>query len=245
MGRKNNQRANLNASREFPPEFGARHPVVFDRQIVNFFGDLDQAWSQILPEREIYEPLQVNHELAEPALSARAEPVIHYRPQFRLYDDRDKIGMTVLEKRLSAEHARRKRLRWNRNDVGRIRGRIEDEIGRLDLPEGPIEAQLTGIVRVGDPASRAGERKLAAIVDQESPVAELLVREHEITVNGLGVALKGFRYPYSDYVPKMTLGRLYKEVTPPDIDSCVQAVNELLPLRVQLGSLQFFAQQEI
>lgn len=229
-----NQRNQLGGRRDFQPEFGARHPVVFDTTIRRLFGDLDYAWSQILPER----------------IEADDAGREHYRPQFHLYDDRDQIGMTVMERRLSAEHARNKRLRWNPNDVGRTKGRIEDEIGRLGIDhlitsQGTVAVDLTDVLRVGNASGKNGERKLAAIVDQSSPAAELLVREHEIVVEGLGIALKGFRYPYSEYVPKLTLGRIFKEVPPRQLDACVEAAQALLPATIEIEPLRFFAHQEL
>lgn len=224
-----NQRNRLSGRRDFQPEFGARHPVVFDRAVRLLFGDLDNAWSKIVPEYE------------ETDESGR----VHYRPQYHLYDDRDQMGMTVMERRLSAEHARNRRLRWNINDVGRTKGRIEDEIGRLGLSAGPVTATLTDIIRVGNASGKAGERKLAAVVDQASPVAEFLVREHEIVVNGLGVALKGFQYPYSEYIPKLTLGRIFREVHPRQLDACVEAAQQLLPAQVTLDPITFYAHQEL
>jgi hypothetical protein len=222
-------RPNTKGRKEFLPEFGARHPVKFDNVVLDFFGDLDFRWGKIIPERVV-----VDDHMNE-----------HYRRQYTLYDDRDKIGMTVMEKRLSAEHARHKRLKWNANDVGRVTGRIEDEIARLGMPEGDFDVELTNIVRVGDATGRAGERKLAAIVDQHSRAAEFMVREHEIVSNGLGVALKGFKYPYSEYIPKFTVGRLFKEVAPASIDECIEAAQGLLPITVTVAPVSFFARQEV
>lgn len=227
--RPNHQRSDLQKRREAPPEFGARHPVILTNALVNFFGDLDNAWSAVLPEREVVDELDK----------------VHHRPLYRLYDDRERLGITVMEKRLAAEHARNKRLRWNPNDVGRLRGQIENEIGRLGLTNRPFEVELTDVIRVGNPGGKAGERKVATIIDQSSREAELMVREHEIVATGLGVNLRGFQYPYQDYVPHLTVGRVFKEAPHAGVDACVEAVKALLPITVRAEPLTFYAHQEL
>lgn len=224
-----NARDNLRSSRAYPAEFGARHPIVYTPEVSYFFGDLGSAWNSIIPEHEVAD----NY----------ARP--HLKQQFRVFEDPERVGVTVLEKRLTAAQARRKRIYWNPNDVGRIQGRLENQIAHLGFPDGGIEAQLTQIIRVGDADRRTGGRKLAAIVDQESRQAELLVSEHELIVQWLGKNLESFTYPYNDYVPKVTLGRIFKEVPPEKLDACVTAAQALLPITVQIDPVVFFAQQQV
>jgi len=230
-------RANLKG-RTYPAEFGARHPVVYNSLLQYFFSDLDRAWADIIPEREVTDQ--------------HLRP--HWHSQFRLYEDPSRVGMTVLEKRLSAEHARRKRIQWNKHDVARLKNEIQTEIDRLEFDDGEthligsngfMNVELTTIVRVGDADRRGGGRKVAAIVNQSSRCAELFVQEHEIITKGLGLNLRGFRYPYEEYVPKMTMGRVFKEVGPDKLDACIHAAQNLLPIVVAVEPLQFFAQQEI
>ena len=154
--------------------------------MADFFNQLDERWGAILPERD-----RASARLAGLAVS-----------RFALYDDPDKVGMTVLERRLSAETAKRHRLEWNANDVGRLKGQIEDEIGRLSLPSPPWEMTLTTAIRVGDADRRSAGGKFALVAEVEDKAAGMLASEHEIVVNGLGGVFKGFVYPYDELSPR-------------------------------------------
>lgn len=223
-------RANLPGRRSYPASFGARHPIRWDGPVRFFFSDVDRALADIIPEQEIVDQ----------------KGKAHYPSQFRIYDDPAKLGMTVLERGVSAEHSRRHHLEWTANDVGRIVGRITDQLGVLGLPEYPVEVTLTNTVRVGSIDKRTGTgRKLAVIVDQETDAAEFLVREHEIIMAGLGTGLRKFKYPYDEFVPKMTIGYIHREVEHEKLNQCVAAVNQLLPLVVQLEPVQFYSQQQV
>lgn len=205
--------------------FGARHPISY-RHVRDYLNDLDSAWADILPGRETTD-LWANARVHE---------------QFRIYNDPDKIGLTVLEKRLSAEHSRRHRITWQPHDIGRIRGRMADAIARLGLSEDDLKVTLSHAERVGDPRNPG---KIALLPEAGERASGFLIAEHEIIVNGLGGVLKGFRYPYDDYTPKLTVGRVFRDVEPDRVDACVQAAQSLLPLTVQLEPIVFFADQQL
>jgi hypothetical protein len=61
----------------------------------------------------------------------------------------------------------------------------------------------------------------------------------------LSHALKIFKFPSDEYVPHMTLGRVFKEASAPDVDRCIVAAQNLLPLTVAIEPIHFFAHQEL
>lgn len=193
---------------------------------------MDLRWAAILPERD---PLDAE-------LTGLPEN------KFVIYDDSEKIGVTVLERRLSAEHARRNRLRWNTNDIGRIRGQIADTIGYLGITTDDLTMSLTAAVRVGDADKRSNSGKFALVPEATDPAAALLVQEHELVVEGLSGVFAKFRYPYSDYVPKLTVGRIYRGAEPEQVNACAAQLTEMLeerPLTISLDPVVFFAHQEL
>lgn len=232
MGKVLGPRSDVKGRRHFQAGFGARHPVVYDDKVGAFFSELNRRLSQILPERG-----QITCELT-------GLP----EDKFKLYNDPEKIGVTVLERRLSAEHARRRRLQWTANDIGRVRSRIADEIARLDMTEDELRLTLSGVVRVGDADRRSRGGKLALVPEGAQRAAGFLAAEHEIVVNGLGGVFKDFRYPYNDYTPKLTVGRVYRSAEPFQVDACAEALAEMVeeqPLTVSLEDVVFFAHQEL
>ncbi len=232
MGRSIGPRSDLRGRRHFQAGFGARHPVINDEQVGAFFYELDRRWAGILPERE---PLTCE-------LTGLPEN------RFKLYNDPEKIGITVLERRLSAEHARRHRLQWNANDIGRVRGHIEDEIARLDMAADELQLTLSAAVRVGDADRRSRGGKFALVPEGHQKVAGFLAAEHEIVVNGLSGVFGDFRYPYDEYTPKLTVGRIYRGAEPAQVEACAGELHDLLaeqPLTVGLEDVVFFAHQEL
>jgi len=108
----------------------------------------------------------------------------------------------------------------------------------------PIPVKFTDIVRVGD-ADDEQSRKLALVVDQASKVSELLVSEHEIVMNGLGRELVGLRYPYDDFIPKLTIGGMDRHRVPSErINEAVEVLKTLLPLDAEIEPILFTSHQE-
>ena len=239
MGRKNTQRSSLRHERSFYPEFGARHIATDCDTLAFFFDDMKHALRNILPSVAVFD-----ERTGEPKFDSFGEP--RTKDLFRLYDHVDKTGISVLERRLASDYAKKHRIRWTKQDVGRIRGRIQDEIGRLDLADRNLTINFSNVVRVGD-ADAEGEnaRKLALIPDQATDEAEFLVREHAICVDGISTSLSRFRYPYSTYIPHMTLGRIFRDVPKESMNEVVESVQELLPIEVELNPIKFTLQQEI
>jgi len=225
-------RSNLPAKRTYKPIFGARHPIVYNDTVDNFHADIENAFHEILPLRA--EDIKI-------ASNGKAE---FPRVPFRIYNEPRRVAITVLERNLSRDYAESRNIRWNANDIGRIRGEIENELARLALSGQKLGVNLTEAIRLGE-AEHNGAAKLGVIIDQESPVSELLIAEHEVIFGGLGRNLKKFKYPWSSYIPHMTVVRVRSEVDIPERNQMVAAVNRLLPIPVELEPIKFFAEQEI
>lgn len=226
--------------REQQIQFGVRHPVKYtefdptpgsERSLEEFFYFQDKKWRKItLTELVIGDQLRENPQR-----------------QFVVYNDPEKLGMTVMENRIIQKFAKSRRLRWNSNDRGRLGQDLRDSIAGLDQParnkDGLIEVMLTDVMRVGAPNAREEGRKIALIADQSSPEAEYMLQEHELVTEALGNYL-GFEYPYEEYLPKFTIGKVIRSATEKHVGDCVRAVRELLPLTVQLEPVLFFSGEE-
>lgn len=241
MPNNNTVRSSLPVTREFAPEFGADHPIDNSRDLVNFFRKLDRAWSGVLPKHNEDMLVVVSNELVtgaeDPLEDETDDAILSY---YRVYDDPDHLSLTVVDRRLSKMYAKKRRIRWNTTDAGRIKTQIYNEVGRLNIAS-PLEVNLAHVIRLADADNKPGQRRLGLMVEQNSTEAELLVREHEIVMNGLGERLKDFRYPNETFVPSVTIGRFDRDVKPEELDDCVALTQELLPIKVQLKPLRLFA----
>jgi hypothetical protein len=244
VGRFYTPRSELRDRRQNVAGLGARHPIVADERVDAFFWALDERWAQILPERE---PV-------DRALTGLPEK------RFRLYDDPEKMGVTVLERRIVTKFAERRRRHWTPNDIGRTRLEIANELGRLGAGDDIIDITFTGYTRVGedDQSNKRGakfalvtQEGQSALLDQpevgldgdEHDPYSLLVAEHNIMVEGLTGVFHDFRYPYPQYVPKMTVGRVYRDARPAQVEACEEQLAELLkeqPLTVSLEPVVLF-----
>lgn len=240
---KNGQRAARGGYRgkpSFTAELGARHPIFFEDndKLDQFFGLLGSKIRKIVPD--------IHETVPDPNDPEQLQEKI--TPRHVLYSARDKIGMTVMEKRITRRYSKRNRLHWNKSDVGRLRQEIGNRLDHLEIvtdDEGTIPVPLKTVVQAGDGSSNNQGRKLAAIVDPTSRAAEFLLQEHEIIVDCLAGSLRDFEYPYDDYVPKMTVGRIDRVASPEQMERCVMAAQSLLPVTVHLQPIKFFAYQEI
>lgn len=226
---QNRQRSNLRSEAQIRPELGARHPLVVDDDFEFFLTDMEHVLGEVIPDID--------------TCDSRGRSKTKRR--FRVYDDPDKLGVSVLERRLPAKHANKHRLRWTQQDVARVKNDIGSELGRLELTDRiPLRVSLSNVIRLGD-ADENDARKIGLMVDQETTEAEFLVREHEITVNGIATSLDRFRYPYSTYVPHLSVGRIFRDVPTPQVNEAIAAMNALLPMTVELKPLIFISSQQI
>ncbi|MET1033504.1 MAG: hypothetical protein ABWX94_03315 [Candidatus Saccharimonadales bacterium] len=235
MGRNiNNARSGLQGRRKFQASFGARHPIVTpDKKVSAFFNALDEAWADLLPERDEAERRERNLSIS----------------RFTLYDglvDERRLGITVLERRVSLRYSRQRRLAWTPQDVGRIRGEIEDELDRQGIAQyQTIPLTLSGVSVVGDAYTR-GTAKFALIPEAADQTADLLAREHEIVVNGLRGTMRNLVDAYDEYLPHLTVGKLHRGALRPELQECANALTGLLaasPLVVDLAPLTFTTEQ--
>lgn len=232
MPRRNGPRSSLHSTRATQPEFGARHPITYTDRIDGFFAELFLALDEVVPTG-----VNVDRHGNE-----------RYKHQFRMYDDPKRVGVKVLERRLPRSYAQKQRVKWTQNDAGRIRGEIQNEIARLDLADTALEATFTNVVRLGDADESPNARKLGLILDQKSELSEFLAEEHAIVINGISGSLKRFHYPYDSFVPHWTVARIArmrgKEGTE-GLVNAVGAIQDLLPITVQLEPIDLYSQQNL
>lgn len=191
MGRKHanaQPRGHLRDDRRFIPELGAAHSIVYSEAYEDFLDSIKAGLSIALPD------IVTHDDFGRETNSRKA---------FRIYDDPNRANIRVLERRLSAAHARRHRVTWTKQDVGRIKGLINDRIHEYDLGNiHELPARFSSVMRLGDADEAAGGgRVLGLVLEQGTSVAQFLADEHEIVVNGIATSLARFRYPYSTYVP--------------------------------------------
>lgn len=231
MARNNARpRSALPNQRLVTPEFGARHPIVYSEDVDFFFGDIITAFSQVIPTKEYFD----DH-----------GNVTKTKRLYRAYDDNRRIGISVLERRLPRSYAQKQRIKWTKNDIGRITGQIQNELARLDMAGQTIEATFTQVMRLGDIDEGPNARKLGLVVDQKSNLSELLVREHELVVGGISGSLKRFRYPYDTFIPHWTVARIHQEAGTEAIAKAVDALQHLLPLTVEVSPIEMYSHQDI
>lgn len=234
MGKGNGvPRSTLKSEKTTHPELGARHPLVETDELEFFFADL----TDIVLENHISKRITQDRKGRD-----------RVKRRFRVYDDPDRLGISILERRLSRRYGQKHRLQWTRQDVGRIRGEIENTIGRMELGGLPLKASMTEVVRLGSiDASEEQDpgRKLALIVDQSSPVAEFLVAEHEAAIDGIQTSLSRFRYPYSSFIPHLTVASIDRSVPDEEIGKSIKGIRHLLPLEIEMHPIKFTSHQEL
>jgi hypothetical protein len=205
MSRSPHIRGDLHSTKLIQPEFGARHAISYTEEIDDFFHEMNTQLTEIVTteptlrlvpelsndasegkldidalEAEVDYLLSDDRDIEEPLTTAPTRQ----KRLFRVYDDPKRVGISVLERRLPRAYAQRNRVKWTRNDVGRIQGEIKNELARMELAGRPLEATFTGAVRLGD-ADENKARKIGLILDQENEISEFITREHEIVIDVL------------------------------------------------------------
>ncbi len=229
MGRHGQSKSQLPYRREAIPELRASHRLIDAPELDVFFGELQRKLPDVIEEAK--ERGRGGREIS--------------RPQFRLYSDPEKSDITILERRLTRQHARKNRIRWNANDVGRITGEIDNAIGRLGLGGRQLSVEFTKVVRLGNPSSNQDGRKLGLLPEQESAEAGFFIEEHELAMDALTGNLRKFKYPYSTFIPHWTFGKVFKTVPEKQIGDAIKIINKQLPLTVDVEPIRFSACQEV
>jgi hypothetical protein len=220
--------------RPYQPALGISHPIRNDGRVVTgLLSDVDQVLALILPDRVV----DVDDDL---------RPVT--RAQYTMYDKHTNLekGMTVVEGRHLHNLRERARALKTPNDVGRLKGKLEDAIGRIGVQPEIIEVTLTDIARFGLKDENGCARKIVATVDPNCEGGELLREEHRRAVETLEYHLPEFEYPHDPekYVPHLSIANLGKRVPGARIENCVSAVRDLLPVTIPLGAISVFEPRE-
>lgn len=218
-------RSSLPSSRQRLIEFGARHPIEYDEKLDEFFSYMHTALG-----------MAINPDIDGKTPNKRF---------FRIYDDPDRAGISIIERRLSRQQAQRGNVSWTNSDAGRIRQEIQNEIERCDLGGRTLNLTFTDVVRVGDADDKRKARKIALLPDPESAEAEFLLAEHEIAIEGIKGPLASLRYPYDEFLPHWTVSRIHQEAGHDAMSKGIQAVRHLLPLTVQLQPVEFFVGERL
>lgn len=226
MSKKPLPRSTLSSTKSVSPELGARHPIVYNQSVDDFFDFLEPMLAHDIS-------------LKVPSSDMSESEMIKRKRLFRLYDDPSRLGISILERRLPRAYSQTNRIQWNKNDVGRMRGQIQDKLTRLELPNQLPEVTFTTAVRLGNPDVGDRNRKIALIPDQESEISEFFLEEHEICMDGLAGSMRRFKHPYSSFIPHLTVCRVHKESGPLGMRAGVHAVQKLLPVTFQIEQIQF------
>jgi len=239
--RPNQIRSQLYSDRTFQPVLGARHKVIESEDVEIFFSGLRDNLVNVLPKVSRNLLSHPEQEKLGDELSVRRRE----RHPFLIFDDPDKMAITILEQRLARKHAQRNRVRWNQKDVGRIVGQIQNNLARLDLTGRPLNVRFDNVVRLADADDKNG-RKIALLPEQSSRIAEFFCESHEIAVNGLSGSLSRFKNPYSgSFIPHFTVARIFKEVPSKNLDKSLEVVKNMLPFQVTVEPISFISQQNI
>jgi hypothetical protein len=236
MGRGIHRGPGRSDKREFQAGIGLRYKVAYTDGVRGFFNTADA--------------LLAKEDCAPPRLDTDNWANEREHDQFTLYNNPDKMGLTVVERRLSGSRAERKRQRWNMHDVGRVRGEISDALSELReehgfRPMGSLAMRMTGVIPVGSPpgsGARRQERKFALVPAAEDKTARFLIDAHELVGDILGVEIEGAASMY-EYTPKLTLGRIHNTVPVGQVAACGEALGLLAakaPVTLSLTDQQIF-----
>ena len=248
MGRRNQQqygrrRADTQTTRSRAPEFGARHRVVWD--------DSDETLTDFFAHtRYILDGVDGKEGIVPRHTEGNRYGKALMRPAFHLHEDPDKAWITIMERRLPQRHRARKKLDWTSKDIGRMKQDIANETSRLELSRFTLSVTMSNVVQLGQGSRTSSGRVLGLIPDQASCETQLFVAENEIvtrlTTGGENDERAGpmaeAAQTESNFIPHMTILRLYKEVSPRDTSRSIEAIQNLLPLTVQVEPLSMYSE---
>ena len=240
MPRHHQPRNQLPSKRDMTPQLGARRPLEICDNLDIFYTNAETAIR--LAVENSANKYSIDRPLKELGV--------------RLYDDIDakssqRPALKIFERRFALKHGQKYRISWTRQDIGRIKGNIQEDIDHLEkpndyLPDGSLKVIFSEIIRLGDgEASKDGKRKFGMIADQATTAAEYLVKEHETVFNGIQTAMSRFVYPYSEYVPQVTLGTFSNDVSNERKNEVIGALQKLLPFSCVLEPIKFYSEQDI
>ncbi|HYH74915.1 MAG TPA: hypothetical protein VD735_03055 [Candidatus Saccharimonadales bacterium] len=239
MGQNAYKAAGLKPNRrEFQAGIGVRFQVARTDQVRGFFRAADRELAQEGRAPTHVIPNNHGHE--------------RERDQFTLYDDYDRMGITVIERRATGARAKKApsgRRNWNMHDVGRVRSEVGDVLADLrqayELPLGSLTMQLTNMVTVGSPSGRRedrGDRKFALVPPPDDTTAAFLAEANEAVGTILDNRLGQTDTPY-EYTPKLTIARIHNTVPLKQAAACGDALGAIIakqPLTIMLTDQHIF-----
>jgi len=86
MSRRTNARSGLPQRRTEQPQLGARNPLIYDDRIEGFFFRAGEELDEILHPRH-----------------TRPNGSNNFRRVYKLYDDPERLGITIVERRVSKD----------------------------------------------------------------------------------------------------------------------------------------------
>lgn len=167
------------------------------------------------------------------------------RPPYKVYETED-LSLTLAERRWGDSRPNRRATYWSPRDIGRIVGEIQDEVSRLPLDDvidddGSLKITFDAVKRVG--GDKKAGRKLA-LVPKDGPGYELMCDMHEAVVTIFDRHHKGYQYP-NEFIPHVTIGRVFNSVPEEQVGEIVGAAGKLLPVEFNLGPIEFYDTQQI
>jgi hypothetical protein len=224
--------------REFQGGLGVRYAVADSNELSDFLYGVAKILSSHIPE---VEQVDVRHGRS------------HYYSGFKIYDDPWKMAINVAEHRVSGAAADCARRRWGMNDVGRLKGTIEDELGllrkrhdkereRLELPTGVVSLRLARLALVGDQWSR----KFALMAEPDDPRTAFFTEARDIVEGILGAETPRLKNKKPElYTPQLMVARINRveRVSSEQFETCLDAVGKLAAgqqLEVVMGEQQIF-----
>ena len=221
-------RANLRDGKQRPYKsgLGAYHPVSHNGELVPFIRKVRGVLEEALPLPDF------------PDDDSTTE-------RFKIYTDPERIGVRVLEQRVCTAYLNRHRKHVSPNDMGRIKGEIQDLTDHLDLWSPDLNLTFSSLGRVGcDPVEGRpdGSAKFALMPDPEDPLRGQLVMANEIIFGYLQRVFPDFKYPNSKYKydPRYTFVKVYGGASKEAVNGCEDKLCSLLetgPITVPIGSL--------
>jgi hypothetical protein len=217
------------------PQMGINHPVDYEvgTELEQFFRQCDGAFLEIAPDR-----------IVNTADFGQA-----LRPQFTLLKKQGRVRMTVTEGAPLYKHLKDNREMPQRNDIGRIKGRVADAIGRyIGQPPNPHTVTLSNMQTVGYEDPRNGQLKIGMMADPLCWGGIVVSDEHEIALTALSEEIPSFEPDILEpFTPHVALAQFISGTPAETVSQCIEAAQKILdvkPVAATLGQLTVFPEMD-